>query len=206
MIVISSFRQFGEDPEWDANQLRAYRSWMMFAERIYLFNKPESILKNSKVQFIDCEEFPRIKDMVALASKQHRRIVMICNGDICVDPNIKRIEVKLMVSHACCASSRRWHFTPTEGGGIGEASLMDKDGRDDRGRDVFIARANIWGRIAMEIPDKYRIGHGRWDAFMTDIFRQHWNDRFVDFTSSRLIFHPIHEGRRRPYDLEIAST
>ena len=208
MILISSFRPLGEDPEWDANQMRAYRSWQMFAERIYLFGEPEAQLKSNKVHFVPSEQYPRIRDMAELAARFRGKITLICNGDIVIDPDIRRIERKLGFAHACCASSRRWHFKPEPlmSEAVKNASLIDGEGRDDRGRDVFMARDFVWGKVAATMPDKYRIGHSLWDAYITNAFREHWNDRFLDFSAMRLIFHPIHEGRRRPHDLEIANT
>ena len=69
MIVISSFRPFGESQEWDANQMRAFRSWLMFAERIYLFGEIHPILKSNKVFFVASGDYPRIRDMAELAAK-----------------------------------------------------------------------------------------------------------------------------------------
>lgn len=208
MILISSFRPFGEDREWDENQLRAFRSWCMFAKHIFLFSQPNELLRSEKVSFVPCEEFPRIKDMVALAAKHRRDTSLICNGDIMIDPAILKIERKLGISHAVCASSRRWHFTPQPmmADAIRNASLIDGDGRDDRGRDVFMAKSQVWAKVGLEMPEHYRIGHSLFDAYLTNKFREHWNDRFLDFTAMRIVFHPIHGGRRRPYDVEIAEA
>lgn len=186
----------------------AFRSWMMCATRIFLFGDIEPTLTSNKVSFVPCEQFPRIKDMATLAALQRGRVVMICNGDIVVDPRIRRIEAKLRLSHSACASSRRWHFDSDlpMGRAMETASLIDRDGRDDRGRDLFIAKAEVWHRIAKELPEKYRIGNSQWDAAITNAFREHWNDKFLDFTVLRMCFHPHHEGRRRPYDQEIAAT
>lgn len=187
--------------------MRAFRSWLMFAEKIYIFGPPDQRLQSDKVNFVSSEEYPRIKDMIALAAKHRHKTSLICNGDIVIDPDIRRIDRKLGFSHAVCASSRRWHFKPQPMmiDAIRNASLIDGNGIDDRGRDLFMARPHVWVRVANEMPEGYRIGHGRWDAWITDCFRAHWNDRFLDFTAMRLIFHPIHQGRRRPHELEIAA-
>jgi len=208
MVILSSFRPFGQDPLWDKHQMLAFRSWMMCASRVYLFGDIEPSLRSNKVSFIPCEQFPHIRDMAHFAGQQRGRIVMICNGDIVVDPRIMKVEMKLKLSHSLCASSRRWHFDAELplGKAMETASLSDAQGRDDRGRDLFMARAEVWARIAREMPVKYRIGHGQWDAAVTDLFRLHWTDKFFDFTALRLVFHPHHDGRRRPYDVEIANT
>lgn len=208
MIVLSSFRPFGEDREWDENQLRAFRSWLMFAERIYLFNEPDPMLKSNRVHFVQSEQYPRIRDMALFAAKHRRDTALICNGDIVINPEIKKIERKLGMTHACCASSRRWHFRPQSMmvDAIRNASLTNGDGIDDRGRDVFMAKASVWARVGVQLPDKYRIGNPQWDAALTNMFREHWDDKFLDFTAMRIVFHPIHAKRKYPYAEEIAAT
>jgi len=200
MIVISSMRPFGEDPEWDRNQLLAFRTWMMFASRVILFGQKEPTLNNAKVHFIESEQFPKIKDMAQVAGEQKHRVVTICNGDILLDPHIIKIEQQMKDGRCRCASSRRWHFDADKlPQSLEESSLADANGRDDRGRDVFIAQARVWQVIAEEIPETLRIGHQQWDGEITDRFRQHWNHKFVDFTALRMVHHPHHGGRRMPY-------
>lgn len=182
--------------------MMAFRTWMLFAKKVYLFGEHEPVLSGSKVHFVPSEQFPRIKDMVILAASQKQEYSAICNGDILLDPQIMRIEQRMRFGNYRCASSRRWHFK-SDAVSIEQAressSLIDQDGRDDRGRDVFIARWDVWGRIAKDIPDQYRISHNAWDAYLTDKFREHWNDRFLDFTAFRYVLHPHHGGRKRPY-------
>src|SRR6185369_1063170 len=104
MLIVSSFRPFGEDPHWDRHQMLALRSWMMCATRIFLFGDIEPSLRCNKVQFVPYEQFPRIKDMAHFAGQQRGKIVTICNGDIVLDPKILKIELKLRLSHSLCAS------------------------------------------------------------------------------------------------------
>ena len=193
-------RPFGEDLEWDRNQLLAFRTWMSFAKKVILFGKTEPQLENPHVEFWPTEQFPRIKDMARVAGEQARQVVAICNGDILLDPRIMKIEARMRCGTCCCASSRRWHFDP-EGlpDSLSTAKLTNLDGVDDRGRDVFIAQCRVWKTIADEIPETLRIGHQQWDGEITARFRQHWNDKFLDFTSLRMVHHPIHGGRRMPY-------
>lgn len=176
---------------------------MMFARRIYLFSQREAQIENSKVHFVPADDFPRIKDMAILAGKQAGQYTAITNGDILIDPAITKLEQRLRFQNKRCASSRRWHFDPNI---PMEQARLNASLGDDRGRDIFIARWDVWARIGREMPDKYRIGNCRWDAYLTDKFREHWNDGFVDFTSLRIIHHPIHGGRKRPYDYEIANA
>lgn len=208
MILVSSFRPFKEDPEWDRNQLTAFRTWMMFAKRIILFGQHEPDLSNNKVSFVPSEQFPRIKDMIGVAAKQRNQFVAICNGDILLNPSIIRIEGRMKNGHYKCASSRRWHFDPAKpmAEAMESASLIDADGRDDRGRDVFIARADAWDKLLSEAPDHLRVGHQHWDAWLTDAFRRHWDAKFLDFTALRIVHHPHHQGRRMPYATEITHV
>lgn len=204
MIILSSFRPFKEDPEWDRNQMLAYRSWMMFAKRVFLFGNHEPELANGKVSFIPSEQFPTIRFMASIAAQQKNQVVAIVNGDIMLDPRVMKIEQRIRNGGMRCASSRRWHFDPLlpMDKALESASLIDADGRDDRGRDTFIARSDVWKKIADEIPERLRIGHGTWDAWLTDAFRRHWDHQFLDFTGLRIAHHPHHGGRRRPHELE----
>lgn len=200
MIVISSMRPFGEDPEWDRNQLLAFRTWMSFAKRVFLFGNQEPQLNNPKVKFVASEQFPCIKTMAKLAGEQKRQVVVICNGDILLDPRIVKIEQRMRNGTCSCASSRRWHFDAEKlPQSLESASLTNSDGFDDRGRDVFVAQDRVWERISRDIPDNLRIGHQHWDGEITDRFREHWNDKFIDFTSLRMVHHPHHGGRRMPF-------
>lgn len=174
----------------------------MFAQRIVIFGPHEPDLSNRKVSFVPSEQFPRIKVMAEFAALQKNHYVAICNGDILLDPKILRIENRMRFSNYRCASSRRWHFDPLKP--MSEA-LETADLGSDRGRDVFVARWDVWTRIAAETPDRLRIGHGTWDAFMTDKFREHWNDKFIDFTAFRMVHHPHHGDRRRPHELEVIA-
>jgi len=176
----------------------------MFAKRIVLFGSMEPTLNNHKTRFVPSEQWPRIKDMVAFAAMQKGEVIAICNGDIMLDPKVMKVEQKIRNGGCRCASSRRWHFDPTKlmSEALESATLTNEDGVDDRGRDVFIAPWHVWAKIAPETPEGFRIGLGGWDGFMTDKFREHWNETFLDFTALRIVHHTHHKGRRRPPELE----
>lgn len=180
---------------------------MMFAKRIILFGQHEPDLSNPKVAFVPSEQFPRIKSLIAMAAKQRHQFVAICNGDILLDPAIIRIEGRMKNGHYKCASSRRWHFDPTKpmAEALETASLTNQDGFLDRGRDVFIAKADAWEKLSHEVPEHLRMGHQHWDAWATDAFRRHWDAKFLDFTVLRIVHHPNHQGRRMPYADQITS-
>ena len=82
--------------------------------------------------------------------------------------------------------------------------LEKADLGDDRGRDIFVATGAVWRKLAMTMPDGYRIGNPYWDAYVTDFFRKFYDANFVDFTSWRCVFHPIHGGRNYPFAQEVS--
>jgi hypothetical protein len=199
MIAITSHRPLDQEPEIKRNQLLAKRTWESVFSRIIYFGVHEHELVSGKTAFIPCEEFPRIRDIVDLAGKQ-RGFVAILNADIVVNPDIKKLERMMMLRGKLCASSRRYHFDPDT------CDWKAAQLGNDRGRDIFIARNDIWRDAVNYIPHELRIGNGRWDAWVTDWFRTRYNDSFIDFTDMRVIFHPNHESRRRPYEEEISKV
>lgn len=181
----------------------------MFAKKIIIFGNQSdrAVIGGGKVEVLNSEQFPRIRDMVLVASFQKMQHVAICNGDILLDPAITKIEQRMRFGNYRCASSRRWHFDPTVPMEIARqgASLTNQDGVDDRGRDVFIARWDVWHDMHRDIPTKYRIGHNGWDKYVTDWFREHHNTRFLDFTGYKIVHHPHHGGRKQPFIEEVSQ-
>lgn len=197
ITAISSYRPMAEDLEWKRHQLLANRSWNMVFSKIVYFGAMENELSSPRTKFVESEQWPTVKALATEAST-HRGFTAILNADIVVMHGLRKVIAGMGGRGQTCASSRRYHF---------DSNSCDYEAAtlgDDRGRDIFIARQDVWKRVAREIPVVLRIGSARWDAWMTDFFRSHYNAGFVDFTAQRLIFHPIHEGRRRPYDHEIA--
>jgi hypothetical protein len=200
MTAITSIRPFSEcDPEWKRNQLLAKRFMEMAFSRIIIFGETEPEMKSPKTFFIESEPWPTIKSMAEEAS-HHNGFTAILNADICVTPEIKKLERMMMFRGKVCASSRRWHFDP-ETCDYAAAELGN-----DRGRDIFIARRDVWRNYARVVPSALRIGNARWDAHATDYFRGRHDEGFIDFTASKMVYHPRHEGRKRPYDAEIAEA
>lgn len=208
MIVISSLRPLGEDSEWDRNQMMAFRTWQMFATKIFLFGKPEPTLDSRKTNFIPSEQFPRIKDMMSLAAEQVGKVTAICNGDILISPMIKRVENLIRLGRYKCAYSRRWHFDPTINPeeAMARATLTNADGLDDRGQDVFITSHGVWKALAANFNPDYRIGHSGWDGATNYAIRRHCSqERCLNFTELKLIHHPHHGGRKMPHADTIPS-
>jgi hypothetical protein len=198
MNVISSHRPMAEDSEIARNQKLAHRTWEMWARNITYFGPKEFELQSPKTTFVESEQFPHIVDLMNAAAFQ-RGFTAIMNADIVVKPDIRKLERMMMLRGKLCASSRRYHFDPNT------CDWAAAELGDDRGRDIFIARWDIWRDAARWIPPELRIGNARWDAWVTDYFRAKHNDAFLDFTNMRIVFHPIHGSRKRPYDEEISK-
>ena len=198
MNAVSSFRPLAQDEEWKRNQLLAKRSWEVWARAIVLFGAEDRELVSRKTVFIPSEQYPALKNMAAMASSLPG-FTAILNADIVVSQDIRFLERMMQARGKVCASSRRYHFDPNTCK-WDEATLGD-----DRGRDIFIARQDIWRRLTRVLPEDLRIGNARWDAAFVNWFRDEFGDNFIDFTDRKIVFHPVHEGRNRPYDEMIAS-
>ncbi len=194
MNCISSMRPLVEcDPEWRQNQLLAKRTWEMAFQHILLFNGHDRELASGKTGFITSDSFPSIRKM-AEAAGQMRGFTAILNADIVIKPEVRKLERLMQLRGKLCASSRRYHFDPSTCD-WNAASLGD-----DRGRDIFIARQDIWRQLGRELPEDLRIGHGHWDAAITNVFRLRYDEKFLDFTKMKIVFHPVHQGRKRPFN------
>lgn len=199
MIAISSHRPLDQEPEIKRNQLLAKRTWESVFSRIIYFGVFEQELASSKTVFFPHEEFPRIKDLMEQAGKQ-RGLVAILNADIVVTPDLKKLERMMMLRGKLCASSRRYHFDPDT------CDWKAAQLGNDRGRDIFIARNDIWRDAAHNVPEQFRIGHQGFDGWITDFFRGKYNTSFIDFTDMRIIFHPNHGNRKMPHSKEVAAV
>lgn len=198
MIAVSSHRPLDQEPEIKRNQLLAKRTWESAFTRIVYLGTLEHELSSSKTWFIPSEEFPRIKELMSIAAQQ-RGFVAIINADIVVTPDIKKLERMMMLRGKLCASSRRYHFDPDT------CDWAKAELGNDRGRDIFIARNDIWRDAARIVPEQFRIGHQGFDGWITDFFRRKYDSSFIDFTKMKIIFHPNHESRRMPHAQEVAQ-
>ena len=198
MIIVSSHRPHSRSEAYRINQVRAKKSWDAFARKIVYFGLNEPELQTSeKTFFVGTDDFPRIMDMASFAGSQSD-VVAIVNADIVLTKPILEMERRILRKQVYGAISRRYHYDPTT------ADLtMAKDDPADRGRDIFIALPRVWAQIALKIPSGYRIGHQKWDAWVSDYFRDNFGKKFYDFTGLRCVFHPIHEERTMPYAREI---
>lgn len=202
MNAVSSHRPHSSDGEYRRNQGLAKTTWEHSFQRIIYFGPKEPELSSDKTTFVDDEQFPRIKRLAEEAGRWHG-LTAILNADILVGPGILLLERQMRTKRRLCASSRRWHFH-VKPGTLGYM-LENAELGDDRGRDIFVATGPVWRNLAMTMPDGYRIGNPYWDAYVTDFFRKFYDSSFVDFTSWRCVFHPIHGGRNYPYAQQVAE-
>jgi hypothetical protein len=72
----------------------------------------------------------------------------------------------------------------------------------DNGLDFFCATPSVWKLAAMMVPKTYRLGHCLWDTFTLGFMCTHYYNWLWDFTECRIVFHPKHEDRRRPFDID----
>lgn len=204
MIAVSSHRPHTESAEYKRTQQIAHNSWEHVFSSIHYFGPVETDLAGYKTRFVKSEPFPKIRDMAAYASNSTSGYAAILNADIVVTPEIMGLETHMVQKARRCGSSRRWHFKLT-GGNLRDMLKTAWLG-NDRGRDIFVAHYMVWRKLADQMPDCFRIGNPYWDAWITDWFREHYNDNFVDFTTSKTVFHPEHEGRNYPYAADIAKV
>jgi hypothetical protein len=200
MILISSHRPHSQGGCFPQNQIAAHQSWEGVARRIIYFGSFEQSLSGPTTQFIPSTDFPRIKDMATMAGRQPQ-ITALVNADIILIPLIHKIEFNIQRGFARACISRRHHFEPG-------AQTLDQARDDplDRGRDIFVTRPDIWRKVAEEIPPVFRIGHQKWDAWLSDYFKTTQGKYFTDFTRLRCVFHPIHGDRKMPYAPELEDV
>lgn len=185
MIAIASFRPLGFSDEWDTNQLAARQSWgQLFTKIIYLNDEDERMLGSDvRVTFLGGNEHPTIKSMCEIAAVQPEWSAII-NADILVSPKFAAVEAVAKAKGARALVSYRYQF--------------NEQGREqvtDNGLDFFAAVPALWLQASKIVPPDMRLGHPTWDTWMMGFLNHHAKRDFYDFTKSRCIFHPRHEGR-----------
>lgn len=183
MIAISSFRPFGQDPEWDTNQTTAHATWQKVFSKIIYLNDREPALESENTVFMGGNEHPTIKSLCQIAAVQDEWACII-NADIQVAPKFIEIEALALKHDAKALVSYRWQLEN------GEHKVIDM------GLDFFAATPRLWLRAALVIPAEFRLGHQLWDTWMMDFLNRAAGKRCYDITRAKCIFHPRHEGRR----------
>lgn len=170
----------------------AKKSWeKAFDSIVYLSWPPDPELASDNTVFHECDDFPRIKTLFEFCSVQ-RDMCAIVNADIVVLERFRQVEKKMESQLVESAVSKRFEFNPEVG--LYPAKVVDF------GLDIFVANPAVWKAALIEVPEQFRLGHILWDTW-TLSFLYH-RSKCVDFTPSKTIFHPKHENRIRPYQLE----
>lgn len=190
MVAISSHRPHSQSDEYAQNQIRARKSWNGIFTDVHYFGPAEPELALSGTHFVECEPWPRIKDMAAHAARQKTYYVTIINADIVLTPEFTEVLDIMQKSKIAGATTRRRDLDTRE---LGE----------DRGRDVWVLQPAWWRRVAEKISPTCRIGHNQWDAWMFGFMRYEAKYNFGEFSNVPCVFHPRHEGRHQPFVSEV---
>lgn len=180
----------GSHPEYDRNQLAAKASWEPLAEAIIYFNDPQWQLASWKTKFYPSESHPRILDMVAVAAEQPGWTALI-NADIVLGNKFPLVIQKLQNKKATAAASWRLEFDPARGIGSAAPERLPHD----NGLDIFLATQKTWHKVALAVDERLRHGSTYWDSWMLSFFATFECASYYDFTPSKVVFHPKHEGR-----------
>ena len=190
MIAISSFRPMDEDAEYARNQIAARVSWEPLFKSIFYLSAPDEQMAAPNVTCVAWEPFPTILAVSSIASS-FSELVAVLNADIVLAPAFKEVETHMQQRGFEAAMSRRYQFRP--GAPLSTGALVDA------GLDIFIASPNVWMQVHDLVPPEFRIGHNRWDTFMLGALNYLRPGRVLDFTRAKVVFHPVHGGRRQPY-------
>ncbi len=198
MIAITSARPLAEcSPEIAANQIQAKESWNCVFDDIVYFNEREARLDSSQTTWVKSENWPKIKDLVQLASLMEDWTAII-NADIVVSLDFLHMEHNLRRTGANCAMSQRYEFVPLN-------PVIPKR-VTDKGLDCFCALPEVWKTMLPFVPEAFRIGHSQWDSFTLGFFNEHFGGRFFDFTPAEVIYHPRHGDRKSEYEVPAGLT
>lgn len=189
MNAISSFKPFSEDKEYAKLQKEAFDSWYPHFGKIVYYGDREPLLLTEKTIFVKSEQFPKIKDLVRMCALSISDYTCLINSDIILKPGFSQIVHGLKEKNLVAAISRRYQMDEGTDGKL-----------VDYGLDVFIARPMFWSKVYGSIPDNLRIGHNNWDTWMAGFFNRNLKGKAADFTHRKLVFHPKHGGRARPYE------
>lgn len=198
LVAVSSFRALDDSAEVAANQIRAKRSWDLVFDRIFLFGKYDKRMASQITTFIESEDFPIIASMAQLASYRTEPVCLL-NADIVVAPNLKAMVNQAWAKGALAMTSQRLEFDP-------KTEDYFRAVVRDLGADFFCAKPEVWRQVDKAIPGQFRIGHQRWDQWMLNFLWHTYRRRFVDITTLGPIFHPKHEGRKMPHNIDASGV
>lgn len=198
MIAISSFKPLDISAEIALNQIRAHKTWSKAFDAIIYFGNQEPRLACPKTSFIHHDDYPTIA-LMALTASMTGDWACIVNSDIVISPMLMPVWDKAVRKGAKAITSYRWEYEEDD------TNLMNARVVDN-GFDFFATSPDWWGRISMEVPASYRIGHNAWDSWMLGFLNTHLGRNFVDITSQRVVFHPKHGNRQQPWKVVPETT
>lgn len=195
ITAISSFRPFSDcSPEIESNQILAKRSWdRVFSDVIY-FGPFQLDLAGPKTTFISVEPWPHIS-LLMHAAALTGQMACIINADIVVTPALLDGVQTALKLGAASMTSERYEFDPVTGD-FSRARVVDL------GIDFFCATPEVWKDTAMRVPSEFRIGHNRWDSWLSSYWNMSLGHRFVSLRKFRAVFHPKHGDRKQPYEIK----
>ena len=170
MIAFSSCNP-NAAPEIGRNQDAAVSSWIHVFDPINVGTESDP---------------PTVKSLVEKCAAAEDWACII-NADIIVKKDFRRVEDKLRWNQAQCAVSGRYEFDPDND--------LYAPRLNDLGMDIFCAVPEVWKRVAQDIPDKFRLGHILWDAWLLGYWNTNYGETFYDFTPAKVIYHPKHGNR-----------
>lgn len=191
VIAVSSFKPLDLSVEIALNQIRAHETWSRAFDAIIYFGPHEPRLECPKTNFIYHDDFPTIS-LMALTASMTGDWAAILNSDIVVAPNLYSVWDKAVRKGARAMTSYRWEYDP------GDLNLANTR-LADNGFDFFATSPDLWGRVSLEVPSTYRIGHNCWDSWLLGFFNTVLQRKFFDITSQRVIFHPKHGNREQKW-------
>lgn len=186
MTAISSIKPFSKSPLIAANQLAAHDTWKSAFDAVYYVGpEAEPQLADPHTHFVKGEDFPTIASLVAECTR-HEGWSCILNGDILTSFRMRFVEHALRLQNAQSAISLRWQ--------------LPQNAVVDQGLDWFAATQELWQKILPRVPKWFRISHCLWDTWILASFHAIGDfSRCYDVTASKVVFHPQHEERERPY-------
>lgn len=196
MIAVSSPRPHAGSPMYAKHQRAALESWLKVFDAVFYYGNEEPELTDSNVRWVPLksgETHPKIGDMMEFLGANSQWGCII-NADIIVTEKLTAVVAQMERKSIHAAVSKRWNFDADD---RSTAKVTDK------GLDIFIARPYLWRSLAKMIHSGYRIGHCEWDTWVLGMLMRLTHRKMGDFTQSKCVFHPVHEGQLRPLNPEV---
>lgn len=194
LTAISSHRPLVQSEQVAKNQIRAKRSWDGVFDQVIYFGDREEQLAGPKTTFVHSPQFP-FMSVLFLAASMCSGVSCIINADIVVTQALKSGIASAISLGAEAMTSQRYEFDPVKGD-LTAGRIVDL------GIDFFAATPHVWSNAAIRVPNELRIGHNKWDSWLSSYFNMSLKDRFVSLSKFRCIFHPKHGDRHQPHEIK----